>query len=98
MELRDGAGKILDEVTVRLGPDEVTELLVAASKLDDGFSDHALMRSRGGSTLALYSTEEAPTALQRGMDWWVGPLVLLAVLLLAVGAYTIARGIIVLIF
>lgn len=98
VELRDSGGKVLGEVTVRLSPDEVTDLLVAASELDDGSSDHALLRSRDGVTLAVYRTDEGPSALQSGTDWWVGPLVLLAVVLLVVGAYTIARGVVVLIF
>ncbi|MEX2586813.1 MAG: hypothetical protein WD602_02320 [Actinomycetota bacterium] len=98
MELRDPGGKQLREVTVRLDGDEVTELLVAASELDDGTSDHALLRSRDGVALAVYRTDNGPSALQSGTDWWMGPLVLLALVLLVVGAYTIARGIVVLIF
>lgn len=98
MELRDSGGKVLGEVTLRLTETEVTELLVAASELEDGTTDHALLRSRDGVTLAVYRTDDAPSALQSGTDWWAGPLVLLAVVLLIVGAYTVARGLVVLIF
>jgi hypothetical protein len=28
------------------------------------------------------------------MDWWVGPIILLVVLFVAVGAFTIARGLV----
>lgn len=98
MELRDSGGKALSEVTMRLNEKELTELLVAASELEDGSKDHALLRSPDGVALAVYRTDEAPSALQSGTDWWVGPLVLLAVILLVVGAYTVARGLVILVF
>lgn len=98
MQLRDGGGKPLREVTLSLSEDEVTELMVASSELEDGTTDHALLRSPDGVTLAVYRSEEAPGELQNGTDWWVGLLVLVAVILLGVGAYTVARGIVVLVF
>lgn len=94
MEITDDRGRSLTEVTVRLSEEEVTDLLVAASDLEGDGAEHAMLRSPDGTTLAVYRATDEPTPLQRGTDWWVGPLVLVAVILLVVGAYTIGRGIV----
>lgn len=98
MEIKDSRGRTLNEVTIRLSDEETTELLVAASQLDDASVEHAMLRDKAGSTLAVYRDTDQPSPLQRGTDWWVGLAVLLVVLLVTVGAYTIARGIIGLLF
>lgn len=98
MDIRDINGKQLDEVTLRLTATEVTELLVAASELDEGSKRHTLIRDRDGSTFALYidATEDQP--LKKGTDWWVGPILLLGIILMVVGMVTIARGAVTLLF
>lgn len=78
--------------------DEITDLLVAASTLDDGSEQHALLRDVNGVTLAIYEDSVIHDELRRGTDWWMGPIVLLAVLLMIVGAATIARGFVNLLF
>ncbi|MDQ4149943.1 MAG: hypothetical protein M3164_08165 [Actinomycetota bacterium] len=98
MEISDPRGRNLTEVTVHLTEDEITELLVAASELDDRTSDHALLRDRDGSTLAVYRRTDEKGPLERGTDWWVGLAVLLLVILVVVGAYTVARSILGLLF
>lgn len=98
MEITDDRGKALNEVTVRLTDDEVTELLVAASDLEGDPEGHAMLRAPDGTTLAVYHATDEATPLQRGTDWWVGPLVLVAVILVVVGAYTIGRGVVDLLF
>jgi hypothetical protein len=98
MELKDGRGHPLNEVIVMLSNEEVTELLVATSQLDGTDADHALLRTPEGTTLAIYRAADREPELARGTDWWMGPLVLVAVLFLVVGAYTIARGVLGLIF
>jgi hypothetical protein len=98
MEIKDSRGRTLNEVTIRLSDEETTELLVAASQLDDASVEHAMLRDKAGYTLAVYRDTDQPSPLQRGTDWWVGLVVLLVVLLVTVGAYTIARGIIGLLF
>jgi hypothetical protein len=95
VEILDARGRTLEEVTIRLGPAEVADLLVGASSIDDGAADHAVVRDDDGRSVALYLGEEGDaTPLDRQSDWWVGPIVLLAVLFMAVGAYTIAHGLI----
>lgn len=98
MQIKDARGRTIDEVTVTLSDEELTQLLVATSELEDKTSDHALLRSPGGASLAVYREQDGPTPLQKGTDWWMGPIVLVAVLLLVVGAYTLARGAISLLF
>lgn len=98
MNLVDGRGRALDEVTIRLSQDEVTELLLAAAQLDGGEQDHALVRSQDGTTVAIYRDTGSPTPLERSTDWWVGLLVLVAITFVVVGAYTIARGLLSLFF
>lgn len=94
MEISDGQGQSLEEVTLRLSPAEVADLLVGASSLDDGGADHAVIRDDEGRSVALYLGGGEATPLDRSMDWWVGPIVLILALFLAAGAYTLARGLI----
>ena len=96
MDITDDRGRALEEVTLRLNPKEVADLLVGASSIDDGAADHAVVRDPdSGRSVALYLAEEGePTDLERQTDWWVGPIILVVVLFVAVGAFTIARGLI----
>lgn len=98
MEITDDRGRSLTEVTLRLTEDEVTDLLVAASDLEGEGTEHAMLRSDDGTTLAVYRATDEPTPLEKGSDWWLGPLVLIAVILVVVGAYTIGSGIVNLLF
>ncbi|MGH2772354.1 MAG: hypothetical protein ACRDIU_04360 [Actinomycetota bacterium] len=98
MELTDASGKPLQEVTVRLSGREVTDLLVAASEMDDGTRDHTVIRDQDGSLLAVYLDRPEAGPIEKAMDWWVGPIVLLAVVLVVIGAFTVARGLLRLLF
>jgi hypothetical protein len=98
MKLTDSSGKTLSEVTVRLNAGEVTELLVAASEIDDGTTDHNLVRDPQGSALALYVDRDQATPLERGMDWWTGPVLLLVAIFILVGIFTVAKGLVGLLF
>lgn len=98
MDIKDGRGRPLEEVVIRLTPDEMTDLLVGTSEMDDGTSDHVYMRDRDGSALAIYLEGEHRQPLDRAADWWVGPILLLALLLLVIGAFSVARSIVGLLF
>ena len=98
MKIQDARGRELNEATVQLEPEEVTDLLVSASQLDDGSVDHAVLRDTSGTALALYCRTEDLEPLERQVDWWLGPAILLVVVLMAVGAFTIARGILGMLF
>lgn len=98
MQIRDGQGRLLTEAVLQLSHQEISELLVAASEVDDGAVEHAMVRDSSGQTLAMYLDTGEPAPLSRHVDWLIGPAILLAVILMVVGAYTVARGFIRLIF
>jgi hypothetical protein len=98
VEIRDPQGRPLLEVTVHLSEAEISDLLVAASEIEEGASAHAVLRDEGGNALALYRQSDDPGPLKRQTDWLIGPVILLAVILMAVGAFTMAKGLIRLFF
>ena len=98
MEIRDAQGHPLLEVTVHLSEGEISDLLVAASEIDDGGAAHAVLRDESGNALALYRQSEEPGPLARQTDWLLGPAILLAVVLMVVGAFTVARGLLHILF
>jgi hypothetical protein len=99
VEIRDGQGRLLEEVTILLGAAEVADLMVGASSLDDGNADHAVVRDEEGHSVALYLGEPGdPGPLERQSDWWVGPIILVVAVFVIAGAYTLAEGFIHLMF
>ena len=98
MEIRDPQGRPLLEVTVHLTEGEISDLLVAASEIEEGAAAHAVLRDEAGNALALYRRSEEPGPLARQTDWLIGPAILLAVILMAVGAFTMARGLLRILF
>ncbi len=98
MEILDGRGKSIPEATLKLSKEEVTDLLVETSQVDDGSKDHVLIRDQSGSTLAIYVETDEKAPLEKHFDWWVGPLILIFIVLVVIGAITVARGIVSLIF
>lgn len=94
MDITDAQGHPLGEVTLRLDPREVADLLVGASSIDDGSADHAVIRDEEGRSVALYLGSGGTSPLQRHSDWWVGPILLLIFVFLAAGAYTLAHALV----
>lgn len=94
MKIQDARGRTIPEVTLQLQDEEVTDLMVAASQLEEGSVSHAIVRDSSGNAVALYMRSEELEPLERQVDWWLGPVILLVVVLVGVGAYTIVRGII----
>lgn len=88
----------MNEATVTMSASELTDLLVEIAELDDGRKKHAILRSPSGETLAVYVDDDGPAPLQKGLDWWLGPAILLAVILMIIGAFTVATGFIGLLF
>lgn len=83
---------------MHLSEAEISDLLVAASEIEEGASGHAVLRDEGGNALALYRRSDDPGPLKRQTDWLIGPAILLALILMAVGAFTVARGLLRLFF
>ncbi|MGH2719490.1 MAG: hypothetical protein ACRDJU_13070 [Actinomycetota bacterium] len=95
MEIKDAQGHTLEEVTIRLGPSEVADLMVGASSLDDGNADHAVIRDEDGHSLALYLGEPGDeTPIDRQSDWWVGPIILAVAVFVIAGAYYLASSLV----
>ncbi|MGH2813284.1 MAG: hypothetical protein ACRDI1_11325 [Actinomycetota bacterium] len=94
MRIQDGRGRSLVEVTLELEEPEVTELMVAASQLEDGSVGHAMVTDAQGNAVALYRRSRDLEPLERQVDWWLGPLILVAVMLMGAGAFTVVRAIV----
>ncbi|MGI8427553.1 MAG: hypothetical protein ACR2FO_09310 [Actinomycetota bacterium] len=98
MEIKDSRDRVIDEITVRLTRKELTELFLAASDVEGGTADHVYLRDQHGSAMAIYLDAAGKKPLERASDWWVGPILLLALALLIIGAFTVARGFVSLLF
>jgi hypothetical protein len=92
VKIEDRSGSTLDEATVTVDDAELVDLLEGIADVVEGKRAHLHFNQLGGPQLVVRRTEEAEAdPLQRSLDWWVGPLILLAVLLLIVGAVTAIR-------
>lgn len=81
-----------------MSQEEMTELMVAASELEGGEVSHAIVRDSQGNAVAIYPDPKEPEPIERQVDWWLGPLLLVLVLLMAIGAFTLARGFVAMLF
>ena len=92
MKIEDRIGDPLDEATVTVDDAELVDLLEGLADVVEGKRAHLHFNQPGGPQLVVRRTEEADAdPLQRSLDWWIGPLILLVVLLLVVGAVTAIR-------
>lgn len=73
-------------------------MLVGTSQIDDGTSSHAYLRDTSGNQIAVYVAGREAEPLRKGTDWWAGPAILAVVVLVLIGAVTIARALIDLLF
>lgn len=81
-----------------MSQEEMTELMVAASQLEGGEVSHAIVRDAEGNALAIYPKPMQAEPIERQVDWWLGPLLLVLVLLMVIGAFTLARGFVAMLF
>jgi hypothetical protein len=92
VKIEDRSGTTLDEATVTVDDAELVDLLEGIADVVEGKRAHLHFNQLGGPQLVVRRTEEADAdPLQRSLDWWIGPLILLAALLLVVGAVTAIR-------
>jgi hypothetical protein len=92
VKIEDRSGTSLEEATVTVDDAELLDLLEGIADVVEGKRAHLHFNQLGGPQLVVRRTEEAEAdPLQRSLDWWIGPLILLAVLLLVVGAVTAIR-------
>lgn len=92
MKIEDRHGQPLKEATVTVDEDEIVELLQGLADVVEGSREHLHFNQIGGPQLVVRRvTENDPDPLQRSMDWWVGPLVLVGLVFVIVGAATVFR-------
>ena len=91
MKIEDRSGRSLPEVTVIVDEAEAVSLLEGLSDVVQGIKEHLHFAQLGGPQLVVRRGEGEDDPLGRQMDWWVGPLVLLGVVFVVVGAATIVR-------
>jgi hypothetical protein len=92
MRIEDRSGRALAEATVTVDDEELIDLLQGLADVVEGERDHLHFKQIGGSQLVVRRAAEGDAdPLSRQLDWWIGPLVLLAALLIVVGALTVAR-------
>jgi hypothetical protein len=92
VKIEDRSGTSLEEATVTVDDAELLDLLEGIADVVEGKRAHLHFNQLGGPQLVVRRTEEADAdPLQRSLDWWIGPLILLAVLLLVVGGVTAIR-------
>lgn len=92
MKIEDKKGESLPEATVTLDDDELVDLLQGLADVIEGDRAHLHFNQLGGPQLVLRRTAEAESdPLGRQADWWMGPVILVGVVLVLVGAITVIR-------
>jgi hypothetical protein len=90
MRIENRSGDSLREATVSVDDDELIDLLQGLADVVEGKREHLHFSELGGPQLVIRRTSEGdPDPLGRQIDWWVGPAVLLGLVLVVVGAITV---------
>jgi hypothetical protein len=89
MKIEDRRGQSLPEVTVSVDENEIVSLLEGVADVIEGKREHLHFAQPGGPQLVVRRASETDDdPLGRQVDWWVGPLILLAALFIILGAAT----------
>jgi hypothetical protein len=92
MKIEDRDGESLPEATVSVDEAELIDLLEGIADVVEGTREHLHFSQLGGPQLVVRrATENDDDPINRQLDWWVGPLILLGVLFVVIGAYTFVR-------
>ncbi|MDQ3646514.1 MAG: hypothetical protein M3345_06195 [Actinomycetota bacterium] len=92
MRIEDRKGQPLREATLTVDDEELIDLLQGLADVVEGTREHLHFSQLGGPQLVVRRTAEADTdPLQRSMDWWMGPLILVGIIFLVVGAASVIR-------
>jgi len=94
MKIEDRRGESLTEATVTVDEQELMDLLQGLADVVEGSREHLHFNQIGGPQLVVRRAHEGDDdPLGRQLDWWLGPLVLAAAVLLVVGLATMIRWI-----
>jgi len=92
MKIEDRRGEPLPEATVTVDNVELIDLLQGLADVVEGKREHLHFNQVGGPQLVVRRTEEGDVdPIGRQLDWWMGPLVLAAILFVIIGAVTFVR-------
>jgi hypothetical protein len=92
VRIENRKGESLPEATVTLDDNELVDLLQGLADVIEDQRQHLHFSQAGGPELVVRRSSEADTdPLRHQMDWWVGPAVLVLVVLVILGAATFVR-------
>lgn len=92
MKIEDRTGESLPEATVTVDDQELIDLLEGLADVVEGSREHLHFNQLGGPQLVVRrATEVDDDPIGRQIDWWVGPMILLGILFVLIGAVTFAR-------
>lgn len=92
LKIEDRRGDAVPEATVTVDDVELLDLLQGLADVVEGERTHLHFAQPGGPQLVVRRTAEADAdPLGRGLDWWVGPLILLGIVFVVIGAATVVR-------
>ena len=92
MRIEDQRGEPVNEATVTVDEAELIDLLQGLADVIEDKRPHLHFAQAGGPQLVVRRTsEDDADPIGRQTDWWLGPLVLLGVLFVVIGAITVIR-------
>lgn len=92
MKIEDRRGESLVEATVTVDDEELIDLLQGLADVVEGTREHLHFNQLGGPQLVVRRESEGdPDPIGRQLDWFVGPLILLATVFIVIGAITFVR-------
>jgi hypothetical protein len=90
MKIEDRQGESLVEATVTVDDEELIDLLQGLADVVEGKRAHLHFQQLGGPQLVVRRAAEADgDPLGRQLDWWMGPLILVGLVFVVIGAYTV---------
>ncbi len=94
MKIEDQRGESLTEATITVDEAELMDLLQGLADVVEGSRDHLHFNQLGGPQLVVRrAIEGEDDPLGRQIDWWLGPLILIGLIIVVVGAATVIRWI-----
>jgi hypothetical protein len=92
MRIEDQSGSAVNEATITVDEAELIDLLQGLADVIEDKRPHLHFAQQGGPQLVVRRrSDDEADPIRRQLDWWLGPLVLLAVLFIIVGAVTVVR-------